>query len=75
MGKKTSQTKAKEPIRMRFKEIANGNKSIYLDFYTGGKRQYEFLKLYLIPERTAADKEGKSSNYGNCQRSKGTEDC
>ena len=57
MGKKTAQTKAKEPIRMRFKEIANGNQSIYLDFYTGGKRQYEFLKLYLIPERTAADKE------------------
>ena len=57
MSKKAAQTKAKEPIRMRFKEIANGNQSIYLDFYTGGKRQYEFLKLYLILERTAADKE------------------
>ena len=24
--------------------------------YVGGKRQYEFLKLYLIPERTREDK-------------------
>ena len=43
----------KEPVRIRFKQLANGNQSIYLDYYTGdiirkenyvgGKRQYEFL--------------------------------
>lgn len=50
MARKKKQTKAKEPIRIRFKAIANGNKSIYLDCYQSGKRSYEFLKLYLIPE-------------------------
>ena len=42
--------KAKEPVRIRFKELQNGNKSIYLDIYRNGKRTYEFLKLYLVPE-------------------------
>ena len=32
------------------KELANGNKSLYLDIYRNGKRAYEYLKLYLIPE-------------------------
>ena len=52
-------TKAvKEPVRMRQKELANGNVSLYLDIYMkDGKRKYEFLKLYLIPEKTRADKE------------------
>jgi len=50
MARKKRQTKAKEPIRMRFKAIANGNKSIYLDCYHNGKRTYEFLRLYLVPE-------------------------
>lgn len=54
--KKTITAKAKEPIRLRTKKLANGNLSIYLDFYRDGKREYEFLKLYLIPEKTKADK-------------------
>ena len=48
--KKTS--KAKEPIRLRLKKLANGNQSIYLDIYRNGVRTYEFLKLYIIPEST-----------------------
>ena len=37
---------------MRFKKLANGNQSIYLDIYRNGVRSYEFLKLYIIPENT-----------------------
>jgi len=48
---------AKEPIRIRQKKLANGNKSLYLDIYRDGKRVYEFLKMYLIPEKSKADKE------------------
>jgi integrase len=55
-NKKPKQPKAKEPIKLRFKPLANGNQSIYLDYYKDGKREYEFLKLYLVKERTAADK-------------------
>ena len=42
--------KIKEPIRLRMKELANGNKSLYLDIYRDGKRTYEYLKMYVIPE-------------------------
>ena len=49
--------KAKEPIRIRLKQLSNGNQSIYFDFYKDGKRWYEFPKLYLIPENTPFDKE------------------
>lgn len=45
----------KEPVKMRFKPLKNGCKSIYLDIYDKGRR-YEFLRLYLIPERTAGDR-------------------
>ncbi len=47
----------KEPIKLRQKKIADGNVSLYLDIYRNGKRTYEFLKLYLIPERTKEDKD------------------
>lgn len=47
----------KEPIRLRQKKINDGNISLYLDIYRNGKRTYEFLKLYLVPERTKEDKE------------------
>ena len=48
--------KAKEPIRLREKIIANGGVSLYLDIYIDGKRTYEFLKLYLVSGSTKADK-------------------
>ena len=47
----------KEPIRIRQKKLANGILSLYLDIYRDGKRVYEFLKLYLISEKTRDDKE------------------
>lgn len=51
------------PVRIRFKELENGNKSIYLDIYYEKKRRYEFLKLYLIPENSSeARKQNKHTN-------------
>ena len=49
--------KIKEPIKVRTKRLINGCQSIYLDIYIDGKRQYEFLKLYIIPENDKFDKE------------------
>ncbi len=37
--------------------MPTGNISLYLDIYRNGKREYEYLKLYLVPEKTRADKE------------------
>ena len=50
MARKTSAKNTKEPVRLREKELTNGVRSLYLDIYVNGKRSYEFLKLYLIPE-------------------------
>lgn len=57
----------KEPIKIRFKELSDGNQSIYLDYYLNGKRKYEFLKLYLIPEKT---KEDRAKNEATLQLAK-----
>lgn len=48
---------SKEPIRLRKRTTQSGNTSLYLDIYLNGERTYEYLKLYLVPERTRADKE------------------
>ncbi len=48
--------KAKEPVRVRTKELKDGNKSLYLDIYQKGNRRREFLRLYLVPEHTTADR-------------------
>ena len=53
--------KIKEPVRLRAKKLANGNLSLYLDTYSKGKRSYEFLRLYLIPENTPADRKANSA--------------
>jgi len=45
------------PVRIRFKELKGGNKSLYLDIYHDGKRRYEFLKLFLVPETTIEARE------------------
>lgn len=56
MARPKKTVKAKEPVRIRFKELKNGNKSIYLDIYREGKRTYEFLKLYIVPELDPASR-------------------
>lgn len=57
MAKKNKTAKVKEPVRIRYKKLANGSQSIYLDIYDNGVRSYEFLKLYIVPERTPQDRE------------------
>ncbi len=46
-----------EPIKLRKRPNATGTVSLYLDTYIDGKRTYEWLKLYLVPEKTRKDKE------------------
>ncbi len=50
------QPKVKEPVRIRYKTLSDGSQSVYLDIYRDGKRQYEFLKLYLVPETSTTAK-------------------
>jgi integrase len=57
-NKKKEVPKAKEPVKIRFKKLANGNQSIYLAYWNGDKWKYEFLKkLYIVPDNELANKE------------------
>lgn len=49
MGR-TKKKLADDSVKVRFKTLADGRKSVYLDFCAAGKRTYDFLKLYLLPE-------------------------
>lgn len=44
-------TYPKDPVTIRFRKLAHGRQSIYLDIYQYGQRRYEFLRLYLWPAR------------------------
>lgn len=43
-------------VTLRKKICSKGRKSYYLDIYKDGKRSYEFLSLYLLPETSRAAK-------------------
>lgn len=47
----------KDPVRLRKRKLATGLQSLYLDIYVDGKRSYEYLRLYLVEEKTRQDKE------------------
>ena len=48
--------KAKGQVQLRMKPLKRGGKSLYLDIYRNGVRRYEFLHLYLAPERSNDDR-------------------
>lgn len=48
--------KEKSPIKLRRKPLKNGGCSLYLETYWNGQRTFEFLSLYLIPEKSQSDK-------------------
>lgn len=43
-------------VTLRTKPLSNGSESIYLDIYEKGKRRYEYLHLYIVPEVDATTK-------------------
>lgn len=51
-------SKQKNNVHLREKVLANGSTSLYLDIYRDGKREYEFLKLYINTKaRTPIERE------------------
>ena len=52
-------------ITLRQKDLENDNKSLYLDIYDNGKRKFEFLSLYLLPE---VDEQTKAANEETLKR-------
>lgn len=56
MNRKGEDGSIKEPIKLRFKQLKDGNQSIYLDCYVNGIREYKFLNLYLRPDTSRDNK-------------------
>lgn len=67
---RTKIAKLKEPVKMRFKKLANGSQSIYLDIYVDGKRSYEYLKLYILPELNPNIKEQNRTTMAAAEKIK-----
>ena len=53
MEKTIKHKQQKQLATMRFKPLKDGRRYIYIDIYKDGKRTYEYLKLYLLPESNA----------------------
>ena len=50
-------TATKEVVKLRQRKLPTGRTSLYLDIYRNGKREYEYLKLYLTNGKSAAEKQ------------------
>jgi hypothetical protein len=48
--------KIKEKVHIKQRPVSGGGFALHLDYRIGGKRVREFLKLYLVPAKTQADK-------------------
>lgn len=57
----------KEPVRLRERILKDGSISLYLDIYRDGKREYEFLKLYLVKATTPVEKEQNRQTLATAQ--------
>lgn len=53
----------KDLVRFRIRERESGLKAIFLSYYYKGKRREESLRLYLIPERTSADRKKNKETW------------
>lgn len=49
-------SRSRQVVTLRRKPLRGGGQSLYLAFWWEGERHYEFLKLYLVPEVTRADR-------------------
>lgn len=48
--------KEKELVTLREKPMTNGGSSLYLDYSIDGVRYKQYLKMYIVPEKTKVDK-------------------
>lgn len=48
--------KAKELVTLRQKPTKGGGQSLFLDYWINGVRYKEYLRMYLVPEKTRLDK-------------------
>jgi len=57
-------------IKLRFKKTENKGYSLYLDLWFDGKRQYEFLKLYVIGKKSTLNQDKETLRLATAIRDK-----
>lgn len=57
----------KEPVKLRKRPTKYGGGSLFLEYVRDGQRVYEFLKMYLVPERSKMDKVQNSETMRTAQ--------
>ncbi len=56
MGRRKQTKVDKTPYKLRRRRLADGRESLFIDYTAGGKHEYEFLSLYLLPETSVKAK-------------------
>jgi len=57
-------------IKLRFKELSDGRLSLYLDYWNGRKREYQFLKIYISNKVTSYESDKNNVNLALSIRNK-----
>jgi integrase len=68
MGRPKKAPGLKEPVKLRKRERKDGVLALYLDIYYKGVRKNEYLNLYLVPERTSADRQKNATTIQIAER-------
>lgn len=58
-------------VALRKRKLRTGKTSLYLDFYKEGKREYEYLDLFLVPAKTPADRKQNKENLAMAEAVRG----
>lgn len=56
MGRRKQSKVEKSPFKLRRRKLADGRESLFIDHTVDGRHEYEFLKLYLVPETSVKAK-------------------
>lgn len=56
MGRRKQSKVGKSPFKLRRRKLADGRESLFIDHTVDGRHEYEFLKLYLVPETSVKAK-------------------
>lgn len=56
MGRRKQSKVEKSPFKLRRRKLADGRESLFIDHIVDGRHEYEFLKLYLVPETSVKAK-------------------
>lgn len=56
MGRRKLSKVDKSPFKLRRRKLSDGRESLFIDRTVDGKHEYEFLKLYLVPETSVKAK-------------------